>query len=117
MLFGLVIGSGSIFYLDCILSIGCNFMERDWTIREVAAYFQESDPQTCLTETAIRMLLRTHYGSTSKKIIDSMPLKKMYGKFAFPIATAPQSSLLSLREWELHFYLGSIWVNARIMSP
>ena len=29
------------------------------TIREAAAYFQESDPQTCLTETAIRTLLRT----------------------------------------------------------
>lgn len=29
------------------------------TIREAAAYFQEQDPQTCLTETAIRTLLRT----------------------------------------------------------
>nr|WP_325204289.1 helix-turn-helix domain-containing protein [uncultured Oscillibacter sp.] len=29
------------------------------TIREAAAYFQESDPHTCLTETAIRTLLRT----------------------------------------------------------
>lgn len=29
------------------------------TIREAAAYFQENDPQTCLTETAIRTLLRT----------------------------------------------------------
>lgn len=29
------------------------------TIREAAAYFQEKDPQTCLTETAIRSLLRT----------------------------------------------------------
>lgn len=29
------------------------------TIREAAAYFQEKDPQTCLTETAIRTLLRT----------------------------------------------------------
>lgn len=28
------------------------------TIREAAAYFQEQDPQTCLTETAIRTLLR-----------------------------------------------------------
>lgn len=29
------------------------------TIREAAAYFQASDPHTCLTETAIRTLLRT----------------------------------------------------------
>ena len=29
------------------------------TIREAAAYFQEQDPQTSLTETAIRTLLRT----------------------------------------------------------
>lgn len=34
-------------------------MVRTRTIREAAAYFQESDPQTCLTETAIRTLLRT----------------------------------------------------------
>lgn len=34
-------------------------MIRTRTIREAAAYFQESDPQTCLTETAIRTLLRT----------------------------------------------------------
>jgi len=29
------------------------------TIREAANYFREKDPQTCLTETAIRTLLRT----------------------------------------------------------
>lgn len=29
------------------------------TIREAAAYFQENDPQTCLTESAIRTLLRS----------------------------------------------------------
>ena len=29
------------------------------TIREAAAYFRENDPHTCLTETAIRTLLRT----------------------------------------------------------
>lgn len=29
------------------------------TIREAASYFRERDPQTCLTETAIRTLLRT----------------------------------------------------------
>lgn len=34
-------------------------MVRTRTIREAAAYFQELDPQTCLTETAIRTLLRT----------------------------------------------------------
>lgn len=34
-------------------------MVRTRTIREAAVYFQESDPQTCLTETAIRTLLRT----------------------------------------------------------
>ncbi len=34
-------------------------MIRTRTIREAAAYFHEADPQTCLTETAIRTLLRT----------------------------------------------------------
>jgi len=34
-------------------------MIRTRTIREAAAYFRESDPQTSLTETAIRTLLRT----------------------------------------------------------
>lgn len=34
-------------------------MVRTRTIREAAVYFQENDPQTCLTETAIRTLLRT----------------------------------------------------------
>ncbi len=34
-------------------------MVRTRTIREAAAYFLENDPQTCLTETAIRTLLRT----------------------------------------------------------
>lgn len=34
-------------------------MVRTRTIREAAAYFQENDPQTCLTESAIRTLLRS----------------------------------------------------------
>lgn len=34
-------------------------MVRARTIREAAAYFQEADPHTSLTETAIRTLLRT----------------------------------------------------------
>ena len=34
-------------------------MVRTRTIREAAIYFREEDPQTCLTETAIRTLLRT----------------------------------------------------------
>ena len=29
------------------------------TIREAASYFRETDPQTCLTETAIRRLIRS----------------------------------------------------------
>ena len=32
---------------------------RTRTIREAAAYFRETDPQTCLTETAIRRLICT----------------------------------------------------------
>ena len=34
-------------------------MIRTRTIREAAAYFKETAPETCLTETAIRTLLRT----------------------------------------------------------
>ena len=34
-------------------------MVRTRTIKEAAAYFREGYPQTCLTETAIRTLLRS----------------------------------------------------------
>ena len=34
-------------------------MIRTRTIKEAAAFFRANDPQTCLTETAIRTLLRT----------------------------------------------------------
>jgi len=34
-------------------------MVRTRTIKEAAAYFRAEDPQTCLTETAIRTLLRS----------------------------------------------------------
>lgn len=34
-------------------------MIRARTIREAAAYFQEADPETCLTESAIRRLIRS----------------------------------------------------------
>lgn len=34
-------------------------MVRTRTIKEAAVYFREEDPQTCLTETAIRTLLRS----------------------------------------------------------
>jgi len=34
-------------------------MIRTRTIREAAVYFRENDPGTCLTEAAIRTLLRT----------------------------------------------------------
>ena len=34
-------------------------MIRARTIKEAATYFREEDPQTCLTETAIRTLLRS----------------------------------------------------------
>ena len=34
-------------------------MVRTRTMKEAAAYFRENDPQTCLTGTAIRTLLRT----------------------------------------------------------
>jgi hypothetical protein len=34
-------------------------MVRTRTIKEAAVYFRETDPQTSLTETAIRTLLRT----------------------------------------------------------
>lgn len=51
-----LIGLESIFYHSEKEEI---FMLRTRTIREAAAYFQENAPQTCLTETAIRTLLRT----------------------------------------------------------
>ena len=34
-------------------------MMRARTIREAAYYFRETDPQTCLTETAIRRIIRS----------------------------------------------------------
>ena len=38
---------------------GVYIMVRTRTIKEAAVYFRDADPQTSLTETAIRTLLRT----------------------------------------------------------
>lgn len=50
------IGPGSILHYDSMRS---GHVVHTRTIREAAAYFQEADPHTSLTETAIRTLLRT----------------------------------------------------------
>ena len=46
-------------------------MVRTRTIKEAAAYFREGDPQTCLTETAIRTLLRS--GAVPSAKVEEVP--------------------------------------------
>ena len=59
MLPGSILVLGVSFYSGDFHLKGSISMIRTRTIREAAAYFQEADPHTCLTETAIRTLLRT----------------------------------------------------------
>ena len=59
-------------------------MVRTRTIKEAAAYFREGDPQTCLTETAIRTLLRSGAVPSvkvgKKPCIFGGPRKLSYGR-------------------------------------
>ncbi len=72
-------------------------MVRTRTIKEAAAYFREGDPQTCLTETAIRTLLRSGAVPSvkvgKKPCIFGGPRKLSYGRnrasYPIVISTGP----------------------------
>lgn len=71
-------------------------MVRTRTIKEAAAYFREEDPQTCLTETAIRTLLRSGAvpsARVGKKYLVS--LDALEGYLAGEIGSARQENALS----------------------
>ena len=69
-------------------------MVRTRTIREAAAYFRESDPDTCLTETAIRTLLRTG---------------------VVPCARVGRKYLVSIESLERYLECGSSKINRKTM--
>ncbi len=78
-------------------------MIRTRTIKEAAAYFRENDPHTCLTETAIRTLLRT----------GAVPSVRVGRKYLVTIealetylagSTGPEKALearSSIRKWQI----------------
>lgn len=79
-------------------------MIRTRTIREAAAYFKESDPHTCLTETAIRTLLRTGTvpcARVGKKYLVTIEALEDYltGKSSASIEKAPPST--NGRQWAI----------------
>lgn len=71
-------------------------MVRTRTIKEAAAYFREGDPQTCLTETAIRTLLRSGAVPSVKDLVSLEALESYlmgYGRnrasYPIVISTGP----------------------------
>ena len=72
-------------------------MIRTRTIREAAAYFKERDPNTCLTETAIRTLLRSGAvpcARVGKKYLVTIEALEVYlaGSLSANTETPPLSS-------------------------
>ncbi len=79
-------------------------MVRTRTIREAATYFREKDPQTCLTETAIRTLLRTGAVPSAKvgrKYLVSLEALETYlaGDTKRPRERSPKSP--PTRKWQI----------------
>lgn len=80
-------------------------MVRTRTIREAASYFHENDPQTCLTETAIRTLLRTGAVPSvkvGKKYLVTLEALECYlaGEME-PVKAAHQSAPKAAQEWKI----------------
>ena len=79
-------------------------MIRTRTIREAAMYFKEADPNTCLTETAIRTLLRNGAvpcARVGKKYLVTIEALEIYlaGSLSKNTETPPLSS--GGRRWEI----------------
>lgn len=80
-------------------------MVRTRTIREAAVYFREMDPQTCLTETAIRTLLRTGAVPSvrvGKKYLVTLEVLERYltGEME-PVKAVHQSVPKAAQEWKI----------------
>jgi len=80
-------------------------MIRTRTIREAAIYFRENDPQTCLTEAAIRTLLRTGAVPSirvGKKYLVTLEALESYlmGEIE-PVKTAHPSKGSSTQAWKI----------------
>lgn len=78
-------------------------MIRTRTIREAAAYFREADPHTCLTETAIRTLLRTGAvpsARVGKKYLVTIEALEAYLKGSEGLGK-PMKALPS-KKWQIH---------------
>ena len=74
------------------------------TIKEAAAFFRESDPQTCLTETAIRTLLRTGKvpcARVGKKYLVTIEALEDYLRSGAISGREPHDSN-ARREWQIH---------------
>ena len=81
-------------------------MVRTRTIREAAAYFKAADPGTCLTETAIRTLLRegiVEHTRVGRKYLVTIEALEAYlmGKSGNPTPSQPKPAQKQ-RRWEIH---------------
>ena len=80
-------------------------MVRTRTIREATAYFQENDPQTCLTETAIRTLLRTGAVPSvrvGRKYLVTVEALEAYLTGETRPASEPPQHTAKGRVWQVH---------------
>ena len=78
-------------------------MIRTRTIKEAAAFFRENDPQTCLTETAIRTLLRTGKvpcARIGKKYLVTIEALEDYLRSGVD-RSAEQSDSNARRQWQI----------------
>lgn len=81
-------------------------MVRTRTIREAAAYFKAADPGTCLTETAIRTLLRegvVEHTRVGRKYLVTIEALEAYlmGRSGIPSQPQPKPPQKQ-RKWEIH---------------
>lgn len=81
-------------------------MVRTRTIREAAAYFREKDPQTCLTETAIRTLLRTGDVPSvrvgKKYLVTVEALEAYLSGETMPMVQMPPPQSKQNKVWQIH---------------
>ncbi|MBQ9346752.1 MAG: helix-turn-helix domain-containing protein [Oscillibacter sp.] len=83
-------------------------MVRTRTIREAAAYLKAADPGTCLTETAIRTLLRegiVEHTRVGRKYLVTIEALETYLMGKSGISGQPQPKAprrKQQRKWEIH---------------
>ena len=80
-------------------------MVRTRTIREAAAYFKAADPETCLTETAIRTLLRAgvveHIRVGRKYLVTIEALEAYLMGKSGQSDSPPSKPVKKRRKWEI----------------